>query len=328
MAKMAKFRKQKGMEVVIGLSKTLRNQLVPLEYKRMLVNNVIIPTVLYGSEIFGMSETRISPLKQVSDKAIGLILNSKKFCRVRAYEEMDLKPIQIRAASSRARGLAKWKNGRGLISDLIGSVDEFKKRKRTWAKATNAWTKRFKIRDEDMSIQTAISTEYICRIKRRDRSGISKQAETHKLSSGKKLRRLQISDQSLVSGIHHLTKIRTGTFRLVNDYVHCKRLDRRHLNRCIFCNKNMVENVEHLFLYCNAWKRERQKCLGLATLNDPPNDQNSLAEVRKILSCALGGNVLASSRKPADWLSMSCRFLSAIAKRRSAIMAEHLLVIL
>lgn len=328
LARMAKFRKQKGLEVVAGLSKTLRNQLVPLEYKRMLVNNVVIPTVLYGSEIFGMSEPRIRPLKQVADKAIGLILNSKKFCRVRAYEELDLKPVQIRAACARARGLSKWKDGRGLISDLIRSINEFKNRKRTWIKATNAWTKRFKIRNEEMSIQTAIAIDYTARIKRRDHSGISNRAGTSRYSSGKKIRRLQIKDSKAVSGTHHLTKIRTGTFKFVNDYVYCKKLDRRHLNKCIFCKKDVVENEEHLVFYCSAWRRERQTHLEIATLDNPPNDQNSLAEVRKILSCVLGGTVLASSRKPAEWLSMSCRFLSAIVKRRSAIIAETLIAIL
>ena len=312
LAKMAKFRKQKGLEVVIGLSKTLKNQLVPLEFKRMLVNNVVIPTVLYGSEIFGMSESRIRPLKQVSDMAVGLILNSKKFCRVRTYQEFDLKQTQVRAASARARGLEKWKNGRGLISDLIRSEGQFKNRKRTWVKATNAWTKRFKIHDESMSIQTAITSSYISRIQRNDHSGISKQAEIHKFSSGKKVRRLQISSQKLVSGCYHLTKIRTGTYKFVNDYVYSKKIDIRHLNKCIFCKKNVMENNEHLFLYCNAWNRERQTLLGLATLEYPPNDQNSLAEVKKILSCVLGGNVLASSRKPAEWLSMSWQFLNCL----------------
>ena len=52
---MAKFRTAKGKETLEILRKSLSNQKVPLEYRTMLIRNVIIPTLHYGAEIFGMS---------------------------------------------------------------------------------------------------------------------------------------------------------------------------------------------------------------------------------------------------------------------------------
>ena len=111
---MAKYRVQKGLERVAIVANTLRNKSVPLEYKKMLVNNIIVPTVAYGTEIFGMSEKRSQNLKKTIDISISHVLGSKNFCRNRAYEEFDMKPIQVKAAMSRARAYYKWKNSYGL----------------------------------------------------------------------------------------------------------------------------------------------------------------------------------------------------------------------
>ena len=61
--KMADFRKQKGVAVSNILTPSLSNPEVPLEFKRMLVNNVIAPMVSYGVEVFGLNETRLQKLK-------------------------------------------------------------------------------------------------------------------------------------------------------------------------------------------------------------------------------------------------------------------------
>jgi hypothetical protein len=53
------------------------------------------------------------------------------FCRNRAYEEFDMKAIQVKAAMGRARAFYKWKNSCGLISGLIITADEFKVRQDT-----------------------------------------------------------------------------------------------------------------------------------------------------------------------------------------------------
>ena len=126
---MAKFRVKKGMEVVSGLSKTLRNQQVPLTYKKKLINNVIIPMTIYGSEIYGMSEIRLSPLQRVVNLSLSHVLGSKKFSRTRAYEELDLMPIQVRSACSRTRAVSKWRCSTGIIKDLITSSGEIRFKK-------------------------------------------------------------------------------------------------------------------------------------------------------------------------------------------------------
>lgn len=151
---------------------------------------------------------------------------------------------------------------------------------------------------------------------------ISNQARINMIKSGKKIRKLQLKNDLLTKGGCSLTKIRTGTYQFVNKLVFNKIIDRKHLNECIFCNKKTVENLEHLFIYYKAWKNERWNYLGITTLEDQPTDLGSADELKKLLSAVLGGDRLASNWKPAEILSVSCRFLSAITKRRSILISN------
>jgi len=148
---MSEFRVTKGVSKVMALSCTLRNNCVPLEYKKMLIGGIIAPTVLFGAEIFGMSERRCSSLRKVVDTGISMILKSRNYSRNRAYEELDLKPVQVKAAVSRARGYSKWSQSKGFIRDLINTSDQFKSRKHTWSKTTKTWLKRFRINMSESS---------------------------------------------------------------------------------------------------------------------------------------------------------------------------------
>jgi hypothetical protein len=107
------------------------------------------------------------------------------------------------------------------------------------------WLKKFKI--EMTEPKKEIVKVYNQRLKRRDRSVISNQVMIHKLGTEKKIRKLQLKNDLLTSGACALTKIRTGAYQFIN-----KILDKKHFNKCIFCNKNIEKNPEHLFIYCNA----------------------------------------------------------------------------
>ena len=167
---MSKYRIDNGKKVLLTLSKTLSNNSVPLRYRIMLIKSILIPTLNYGSKVFGMNEQRIGSLKRILDNGLkcssevfgmneqrigsltrildnGLkcIIKKSNFCRMRIYEEFDIKPLYVSAAAARARGLLKWINSNGLIRDLIESSSEFKSRKSTWTKGAKRWLKMMKI---------------------------------------------------------------------------------------------------------------------------------------------------------------------------------------
>jgi hypothetical protein len=319
---MSKFRINKGVGKLMALSNTLRNKSVPLEYKKMLISGIITPTVLYGSELFGMNETRCSGLKKVVDQGLGMILGNRNFCRNRAYEEFDLKPIQIKAALSRARGYKKWSESKGFIKDLINTSGQFKSKKHTWCKTTKVWLKRFRINiAESISLgRKEVLDEYYLRIQKRDHTLISREANKYKFGSGKKIRKLQLSNQNISNGLYHLTKLRTGTYQFTNKLVFSGFIDPGYTNKCAFCKKHTIENTEHLLIHCSAWNEERRTFLEINGVNNnnPLTGNNLDSHIKSVL----GGNNPASGRKPADWIIACGSFLSAIARKRSVLIAD------
>ena len=59
----------------------------------MLINNLLIPKLCFGGEVLGMSEKRMVPLKRILDNAIKCIVKKPNFCRLRAYQELDIDNI-------------------------------------------------------------------------------------------------------------------------------------------------------------------------------------------------------------------------------------------
>jgi hypothetical protein len=317
---MSGFRVNRGVNKVMTLSCTLRNKLVPLEYKKMLIGSIVAPTVLFGAELFGMSERRCSSLKKVVDTGISMILNCKNYSRNRAYEELDLKPVQVKAAVSRARGYSKWSQCNGLIKDLIDTSDQFKSRKHTWSKTTKMWLKRFRINlTESLSLgRMEVLNEYIPRVNRRDHTEATRQATQLKLGSGKQIRRLQLSNLSSTSGLYYLTRLRTGTYQFTNKLIFSGIISPRYINKCAFCKKNTIENIEHLIIHCDAWNMERLTFLKINDINESLITDN----LRSVLKSVLGGNNPASGRKPVDWIIATGKFLSAISRKRTVIVTD------
>ena len=124
--KMAEYRINKTRMAANSMLPTLRNNRIPLEYKKMIINNVISPMVSYGAEAFGLNETRMQKAKTTVDRCILCIVNDRNFPRNRVYEELDIKPIQIKAAISRIRSYDKWRKNDKILCKLIGTADNLK----------------------------------------------------------------------------------------------------------------------------------------------------------------------------------------------------------
>ena len=131
---MPKFRIDKGKMVLAILVQTPRNNRIPLEYRTMLIKGILIPTLTYGCEIYGMSEKRTNPLKLILDNSLKVINRRSNFSRLRSYDEFDIKPLYVVTALARIRGLKKWANAKGIISEYIKSQTRFKSIKSTWIK--------------------------------------------------------------------------------------------------------------------------------------------------------------------------------------------------
>ncbi|KAL6121049.1 hypothetical protein NUSPORA_02097 [Nucleospora cyclopteri] len=94
---MASFRCQKGWNTIELIKDTLRCKKTPLEYKRLLIKNVLTPRVTYGLALFGGTYTNVACIKKVVHKALTLVLGRVNFCISRVCEELNLMMLEAKA---------------------------------------------------------------------------------------------------------------------------------------------------------------------------------------------------------------------------------------
>ena len=317
---MSKYRIDKSKQTLHQLSKTLANIRVPLGYRTMLIKSILVPTLNYGSEIFGMNEMRVNSLKRILDNAIKCILKKSNFCRFRAYEELDVKPLYLSGATARTRGLKKWTESAGLISDLIRSQSDFKSKQSTWIKASRRWLKLNKI-DLSNSPQACIeqvAANRLERLRERDISVIGNFAKKYSLKSGKALIKAEILKRCNYIGLNGLIKMRTGTFSFTKDLVRTGLVPTIYRDKCICCRKTCIENVEHIILYCEAFNSVRERYIPNSKFKHRDSD-----EAMKTLKMLLGGEPLTSSGKITEGVLNNIEYLSVVLPLRSAIIAER-----
>lgn len=90
---MANYRLIKGESTDKALAKTLSKPNMPIALKVMLIKGMLIPSLLYGSELTGMQAAKLVNLKKVLEKAINRVVGKAKFCRSRIYKELNISTI-------------------------------------------------------------------------------------------------------------------------------------------------------------------------------------------------------------------------------------------
>ena len=323
---MAKFRVSKGIGVAESIKDTMGNFKVPLLSKQILLKHLLQPTLLYGCEIFGMNEKRLDSLSRVMNSSMKNLVRKHNFCRNRVYNELDIKPLSICAAVSRARCFTKMKESNGVISELIHSTEEFKSMKKTWCTSTKTWLAKNKIpcnldTKETVSKTLAAATK---RQSKKDKSIIGTTMRRLNIYSGKELRTLEINTVLPTTGMRVLFQLRTGTFRTINEMVITGRINPAFRNKCILCNSIVKEDTNHLLLECDGLREERSMYLSglLSSINEMLADQLVLGKLKtKIL---MGGEVPAFGRKPAEVIPSIAKYLLAMVIKRSALIADNL----
>ena len=189
---MARHRCQIGALAGHKIGGTLSDTKIPITYKKMLVQNFLIPTMLYGQEIYGMSLERSTPAKKILDNSIMRIVKKHNFCRRRLYDELDIKDINTATVIGRARGYFKWKNSKGVIKWILDSKSIVKSRKRTWSQVSASWLKRTGInpygnKEEQLNL---LAKNLKDKANAKDKSRIGEFATEHKIRSGKIVREL------------------------------------------------------------------------------------------------------------------------------------------
>ena len=208
-----------------------------------------------------------------------------------------------------------------MIKDCIISQTGYKSRKSTWIKESKRWLKINKTDiDKPQNEVLQILEKYITnKLHERDKSVIGEWAKKVGITDGYAIRKAEISKRANYIGVNLLTKIRTGTMQFTNNLVKQGIIPERLKNKCLCCKENILDNVEHMMLYCSAFDSERRTSFSGIENKLQNCDENKKI---KILKKLLGEEGLTSDRKVKKRVLNSIKYLTLILPKRSAFIAE------
>ena len=123
----------------------LRDTRIPIPYKRQMVVSILIPQVLYGGEIWGMSAARCAPAQRVIDSAclavLGIGGKGVGVSREAVRHELGIAPVHAMASARRGRAWVKFRAARTWIARLLECP--LRSRKPTWSSGTLKWLRTF-----------------------------------------------------------------------------------------------------------------------------------------------------------------------------------------
>ncbi|KAL6121642.1 hypothetical protein NUSPORA_01415 [Nucleospora cyclopteri] len=95
--------------------------MTPLEYKRLLISNVLILRITYVLALFGGHDSNVNSIKKVINRAISTAIEKVNFSIARIYEEFGLMQMEAMAKYFQAKSLLTWAKTLTPMTDLITS---------------------------------------------------------------------------------------------------------------------------------------------------------------------------------------------------------------
>jgi Reverse transcriptase (RNA-dependent DNA polymerase) len=231
-------------------SKLLSKYINPL-FKGILIKNVLIPTMMYGKELWGMSSARAGIIRNRVWKAFKLMFGYKNVAYDSVSDELDIERIDIQACKARVRAFKKFRFSKTVISDII--VCPVKNKRTTWSSRSERWITRFL----GMSVSDVLNSQlkdlfvhikevYIER-KSYNRSTSGKLRESLQLG---KLNYKYILSDTKTTDVYKFMLLRIGRIAWTNELVARKMIGESYRNRCVLCLEDSMESTFHFVLKC------------------------------------------------------------------------------
>jgi hypothetical protein len=334
---MAQHRARCANSALAGMSRFLRCPRLPLRTRTLAIKAILLPSALYGAEIWGMHQERCVPHQKVANDAFRMLIGAsprfRSICRFSLQREVSLAPIHALASARRLRLLQKlpilatW--GALLRDSPAPKVSH------SWILQGIRWLKSHGTRSRLATAWQDLDPPFL-----RDSlwDTLDSHDRTRSFDTYRSLRFGESSAELLRSGLwirypqgaRALLRMRTGSFVTAQMLARFHYLPSEYLTTCPFCSLSEPETLAHLFIRCTAWSRIRAtylRCLSDAfrqSLSWSPDDSNDLNLTRLLL----GGHPtptapttpVAAYPRSTLTLFQTASFLEAAIPQRAALL--------
>ena len=109
-AHVARDRVAQGRKLAAMLAPFLRRQSIPARMRKGVVQGVLVPTLLYGAELYGMRADILGPMQALLNGAMRPVAGASAKATVASsalWREVGIAPVHALAVARRARALHK-----------------------------------------------------------------------------------------------------------------------------------------------------------------------------------------------------------------------------
>ena len=273
-------------------SSFLKSQSIPIMSRVAVLKAMIVPSFLYGSEIFGMSETRVTEAQKLLDRGVRYIVGIKVtdmiLNREIALRELAIPPIHVSASALRGRLLRKATTLRTWIKWVV-EHPMTGTRRRTWLSLGIGWLRRnaryyLLISDGDNGRESDLGPmpegydftvdNDLCKARlwdqyderRRDLVNVNLYTRRYHFSRFRKeWQRVALSHPELGREMNLFCKARLRALWTTRQRAQAGMMEGHHLGRCPFCDEVGIcengEDLTHILLGCSEWDEVRDRYL-------------------------------------------------------------------
>ena len=254
---MAKHRARIGAATLEELRPFISNSTIPTWIRRYALASVILPQMLYGAELWGMSEGRSVAAQRVADRAMRLLMSvygtGASLSLNAMREELGIHKVEAMAAGQRARAIIKFSSLKTVVAELV--KNPLKARKTTWVSGTTRWLSRYadipsllKARESDpsgQSIQRQVRLKMTEKELRKDATLTMRWRNTAKFQSAEEagITQLAMKHQHLAKGIVQLMKLRCKAYRFAPWLAQVGLIIPELRDTCPMCSEKVREEV-------------------------------------------------------------------------------------
>lgn len=299
-------RASKGWKVFHALRPVLSSSRIPLAMRLHMLKYILVPTLSFGGELWGMSVDRSAAADRVLNTALrSLVRMGDRSTLISALVlglETSVSPIAARVAGSRARAVHKYGNLRTVVASLLHNPGlPARSMRSSWLRQSRIWLSRWgpDLHAIDLDDDHVIGAHAAAKLVR-DHVW----SQRARVSGGRSVDRYSQRGMSLSNdyisaavhfpqhtlGVHWLTRARLGAVWTAQTYARIRWLPHQYHTRCPFCDDAYEgETLFHLLIECARWDDHR---LILQPLIDEAQAVLGLdANVENLAVYLLGGRI-------------------------------------
>jgi len=334
--RMSDFRWTLAKAKVAVLRPFLSNPSIPFVIKVKVLKGIVLPTSLYGAEVWGCNSSRLSSQQTWLNSQIRLIAGHRPASKVQVKllsHELGLAPLHALASARRVRAYAKYRYSNTIVSDLMSDVElglRDQHRQLTWMTGVEFWLKRaLPANKQDLLDDENCTPRQVYWVVLEELTSADLLKNPQSLGAARyyvyefartRTRMYRAWSPLVCKWLKYVIQLRASSLVCAPVFAHAGYIDGRWTHQCPCCLQQVPESVVHFLVECPCWDIERSILVGRVDRLL----RGSVCTSVDRWALTLGGVARGVSFKKKHWLLRPCENLEDAPQSQDSVTLQLL----